>query len=493
METEVIVVGGGPTGLMLAAELGLAGVRTVVVEKLVERSGQSKAGGLQPRTAEVLDQRGLLDNVLDRATARHGAGGHFAALPVPLDCRPWRTRHPWGVRIPQARVEEVLEKRVVEYGIPVLRGHELVTLDQDTEGVTGTVTGPDGEAVWLRGQYLLACDGAHSRVRKLVGVGFPGTAGTISAVVSEVVLTSRSDAIPTTVEHFSRHIRGKDGHWTALSPLDNGCYRLMFGSPTRVPRDTPVTLAEARTALQAVYGEETDLQEIRWASRFSNASRQVDRYRVDRVFFAGDAAHIHLPVGGQGINLGIQDAVNLGWKLAARLRDRAGDAVLDGYHVERHPVAARVLNNTKAQGVLMNVIEDENVAALRDIVLDLARTPDGNRYLAGMISGLDVRYGDSEHPLVGSRMPDLGLTTAVGPTRTCDLLRGGRGLLLELDGEATLAGHARGRVDHVSATVTEDWRDAVDARAVLVRPDGHVCWAAGAESPEAALLQWFGR
>ncbi|MQY25875.1 FAD-dependent monooxygenase [Nocardia aurantia] len=475
METEVIVVGAGPTGLMLAAELTLAGVPAVVLEKARVRSPQSRAGGLQPRTAEVLDLRGFLDPLLDRAIPRGEFGGHFAGLPVELDCRPWRTRHPYPVSVPQARLEDFLEQRLIAQGVPVLRGREVSTVEQDADGVTA------GE---VRGRYLVACDGGHSTVRKLLGVPFPGTAARMSAVVADITLSARSASVPTGSEHFSRYITSGGGYFSILHPIEGDLYRMIFGrfAGATPGREVPVAADEIRDALRTVYGPGTELGELRAASRFGDAVRQVERYREGRVFFAGDAAHIHLPIGGQGVNLGIQDAVNLGWKLAAEINGWAPDGLLDSYHAERHPVAARVLHVTRAQSVLMNPGRDTDVAALRDIVSDLLRVPGANRLISGLMSGLDIEY-----PGVGPRMIDLDLTTGEGPTRVGRLLRSGRGLLLSFDGKPRSIDAWAGRVDHVVAETDED----IDA--VLIRPDGYIAWSATDSQPlEDALVRWFG-
>ncbi|PXX71345.1 2-polyprenyl-6-methoxyphenol hydroxylase-like FAD-dependent oxidoreductase [Nocardia tenerifensis] len=475
MRVDVIVVGAGPTGLMLANELTLAGVSVAVLEKQHTRSTQSRAGALQPRTAEVLDLRGLLDPLLDHALPRGEFGGHFAGLPVELDCRTWQTRHPYPVAVPQARLEAFLEQRLVERGVPVRRGFEVTAVDQDAEGVTvGDV----------RGDYLVACDGGHSTVRKLLGVPFPGTAGTMSSLVADLTLAGRSAAVPTASQHFSRHISAADGYFAILHPLEGDLYRFILGdlSTDRPDREDPVTAEEVDKALRAVYGPETTLGELREASRFGNAARQVERYRENRVFFAGDAAHIHLPIGGQGVNLGIQDAVNLGWKLAATVRGWAPEGLLDSYHTERHPVAARVLRTIRAQSLILNPTQDEDLATVRDLFIDLLRLPDTNHYISGLMSGLDLRY-----PGLGPRMLDLDLTTADGPTRVSDLMHGGRALLLSLDDTPRSIEHWSDRVDHVSA------KSDGDATTVLIRPDGYIAWSATDDEPlEAALTRWFG-
>jgi 2-polyprenyl-6-methoxyphenol hydroxylase-like FAD-dependent oxidoreductase len=475
VQTEVIVVGAGPTGLMLAHELTLAGIPAVVLEKQRTRSAQSRAGGLQPRTAEVLDLRGLLDPLLDRALPRGEFGGHFAALPVELDCRPWRTRYPSPVAIPQARLEAFLEERLVSQGVPVLRGYEVKSVEQDADGVTV------GD---IRGSYLVACDGGHSTVRKLLGVPFPGTAGTLSGVVADITLAATSAEVPTTSEHFSHYMKTTGGFFSVLHPIEGDLYRLMSGklSGEGPGREEPVTADEVREVLRVVYGPETELGEIREASRFSDSSRQVERYREGRVFFAGDAAHIHLPFGGQGVNLGVQDAVNLGWKLAAAVRGSAPEGLLDSYHAERHPVAAQILRNTRVQGVITNPTRDEDLAAVRDMFTDLLRLPEVNRFISGMMSGLDVQY-----PGLGPRMIDLDLTAQDRATRVSRLMHSGRGLLLSLDDTPRSIDGWADRVDHVRAKTDED----IDA--VLIRPDGYIAWSGSDGQPlETALARWFG-
>lgn len=475
LETDVIVVGAGPTGLMLGNELALAGIQTVVLEKQHARSAQSRAGSLQPRTAEVLDLRGLLDPLLDHALPRGEFGGHFAGLPVELDCRPWRTRHPYPVAMPQARLEAFLEQRLVDQGVPVLRGYEVSAVEQDAHGVTV------GD---IRGTYLVACDGGHSSIRKLLGVPFPGTAGKRLAVVADITLAARSATVSDRSEHFSRSIKSASGFFSILRPIEGDVYRMIFGklSGEGPAREVPVAADEVREVLREVYGPQTELGELREASRFSDAARQVEHYREGRVFFAGDAAHIHLPIGGQGVNLGIQDAVNLGWKLAATVCGWAPDGLLDSYHTERHPIAARVLRNTRAQGVLTNPNLDENLSAMRDIFIELLQLPEANRFISGMISGLDVQY-----PGVGPRMVDLDLTTRNGSTKLSRLMHSGRGLLLSLDDMPRSVDGWGDRVDHVMAKTEED------INAVLIRPDGYIAWCSTDGQPlDTALARWFG-
>ncbi|KAA9161818.1 monooxygenase [Amycolatopsis acidicola] len=452
---DVLIAGAGPTGLTLANELRLAGLDVTVVERLTERIEQTKGGAIQARTSELLDMRGLLDPMVARSLPRDEVGGHFALLPVPLDATPWQTRHPYPISIPQWMIEEELERAA---GVPVLRGHEVTAVEQDEHGVTVTAGGKT-----LRAKYFVACDGAHSSVRKLLDLPFPGQPGTFRAVLTDVRLSSVSELVPEKSGHISTLTREAGDYWGMLVPVGDGRYRFTFGGP-----DEP----DVRTALRIIYGEETVLEEVLTFSRFGDATRQLENYRQGRIFFAGDAAHIHPPYGGQGLNLGVQDAFNLGWKLAAKIRGEVD--VLDTYQEERHPAAARVLHHTSAQRVLANHDRRADVGALRDIFTDLLRLPDTNRYLAGMMSGLDAP----------GRLPDFDLTTADGPGRPAELLRSGRGLLLDLGDHEWPSGWA-GRVDVVRAKAD------VEFDALLYRPDGRVCWSG--EGPVTdALTKWFG-
>lgn len=472
IETEVVVAGAGPTGLMLAYELALAGVETLVLEKLPQRIEQVKGGGIQPRTAELLESRGLLEPLLQRGASPVPVGGHFAALPVPLDCTPWQTRHPFPIGIPQWEIEEVLEERAIAASARVLRGTAVSGVKSDDDDVVVTADG-----LQVRARYLVACDGGHSTVRKLLGLPFPGRSGTHQAVLADISLSAVSSLVPQQTGHMSTLMRQAGGYWAMLVPLGGDRYRFTFGRADQADtdRDTPVTHEEIAAALQAVYGQETTLGAVDNSSRFSDATRQLEHYRAGRVLFAGDAAHIHPPLGGQGLNLGIQDAFNLGWKLAAAVQGRAPSGLLDSYHAERHPVGAQVLHHTSAQRVLADPNPSEDVAALRDIFIDLLRLPDTNRHLAGLMSGLSLRYELSgEHPLTGQRMPDADLVTEAGPTRLSTLFGSGHAVLLDLAGTVPADLRLPPRVDLVRATCTDD----VGAAALLIRPDGYVSWAA---------------
>ncbi|ACU74243.1 monooxygenase FAD-binding [Catenulispora acidiphila DSM 44928] len=472
IETEVVVVGAGPTGLMLACELALAGVDAVVLERLSARVEQVKGGAIQPRSAELLDQRGLLEALLARVIPRDAVGGHFATLPVPLDATVWNTRHPYPIGVPQWVIEEMLEERASAGGVRVLRERGVLAVEADADGVTVDAAG----GLRVRSRYLVACDGGHSTVRKLLGLPFPGQPGTRPAVLTDISLSAVSSLVPQQAGHISTLMRHTEDYWSMLVPVGGDRYRFTFGPllQSSEERDTPVTREEIAAALEAVYGPETVLSAVENASRFTDATRQVEQYRVGRVLFAGDAAHIHPPLGGQGLNLGVQDALNLGWKLAATLQDRAPEGLLDSYHTERHPVGAQVLRHTSAQRVLAELNPSHDVAALREIFIDLLRLPDANRYLAGLMSGLSLHYDlPGEHRLVGQLMPDAELVTDADSVYLSALQRTGHAIVLDLAKAVPDDFALPPRVDLVRAASVEDLGAAV----VLIRPDGYVCWA----------------
>ncbi|GLZ39904.1 FAD-dependent oxidoreductase [Actinokineospora sp. NBRC 105648] len=496
---DVVVVGSGPTGLMLATELALAGVEVVVLERLAEPSGQSKALNLQPRTAEVFDLRGLMEPTREYAHGTWGSG-HFGGRP--LSYEGWQTRHPYQVNIPQAGVERVLEDRLAELGARVRRGHELLDFTQNDAGVTAAVRTTAGESR-IEARYLVGCDGGRSAVRKRLGVAFPGTDASQFAFVADVAFDALPAAVPTRLRSVSDAIakegNGKGGAGGLIPLGEPGLFRLIFNDPRAGQRDQaePVSTAEVAAAVERLFGAGAVIAEIRWASRFTNVTRQVEHYRVGRVLLAGDAAHVHFPAGGQGLNLGVQDAMNLGWKLAAEVQGRAPAGLLDTYHSERHPVGARVLHNTRAQS--MPVDPAPETVAMSQLITELAKLPEANRHLAGMVSGFDIRYevDGPDHPLLGGRLPDLELPLGWAS----DLFHPGRGVLLSTDPRYLEL--ARPWSDRVDATTLPELPD-LTADAVLVRPDGYVCWVAPADgSPsdttdntkrlDGALRTWFGR
>ncbi|PRY38136.1 FAD-dependent monooxygenase [Umezawaea tangerina] len=467
---DVVVIGAGPTGLVLAHELALGGAEVVVVERLAERVRQVKGGAIQPRTSELLDARGLLEAIQERALERTNAGGHFAGLPVSLDCEGWQTRHPYPIAVPQWAIEDVLAEAAVARGVAIMRDHAVTAVEQDDDGVTVTAGG-----VELRAAYAVACDGAHSAVRKLLELPFPGRPGTYRAVLTDVRLTAVSELVPTTAGHLSTMTRHDNGYFGMLVPVGGDEYRFTYGA-TSTEEEAKATPEGVQRALTAVYGEGTVLGEVLNSSWFSDATRQLEHYRHGRVLFAGDSAHIHPPWGGQGLNLGVQDAVNLGWKLAATTAGWAPEGLLDTYQVERHPKAARVLHHTSAQRLLATPKPDEDLVALREIFTDLIRLPDANHHLAGMMSGLDAE----------GRVPDHDLVTEDGPVRLAELLRTGRGLLLDPTGSLDVPEGWADRVDVVRV------KSADDLGPLLLRPDTTVCWS-GEGSLADALTTTFGR
>jgi 2-polyprenyl-6-methoxyphenol hydroxylase-like FAD-dependent oxidoreductase len=470
---DVLVVGAGPTGLALAHELALAGVAVRVVESLTARCEQVKGGGVQPRTSELLDARGLLESMRAVSLPRERVGGHFAGLPVRLDAGAWDTRERYPLLVPQWRIEEVLERAAVARGAVVSRGRPVTAIEPAPDGVVVTAGGER-----LDGSWVVACDGAHSTVRRLLDLPFPGRSGTRPALLADLHLSSVSERVPRQSGHLSEMTRMGGGYWAMLVPAGGDVYRLT-GGPLKAEQTEvlPTDDAAIQDLLTTVYGPETRLERVLNRSTFSDATRQLEQYRHGRILFAGDAAHIHPPFGGQGLNLGIQDAINLGWKLAATVRGTAPKGLLDTYETERHSAGARVLQHTSAQRALMDPFAPEDVGAVRKLFVELMRLPDANRYLTGMITGLDT----------AGRVPDLDLLTEAGPTRLYELLRTGRGLLLDLrDGAMRVPPGATMRVDVVRARGAEGAPPAL-----LVRPDGIAAWTPADGPVEHALDRWF--
>lgn len=492
-EHAVVIAGGGPTGLMLAGELALAGVDVAIVERRASQDlPGSRAGGLHSRTIEILDQRGIADRFLSEGQVAQVA----AYLPgMPLDISDFPTRHNYGLGLWQNHIERILAGWVAELAVPIYRGREVTGFAQDDTGVDVELS--DGQS--LRAGYLVACDGGRSLVRKAAGIEFPGWDPTTSSLIAEVEMAEEPE-LGIRRDALGVHSLGKveyeirDGE---VVYKDGGTVRVMVTEP-HVGTTSEPTLRDLSEALIAVYGTDYGIHSPTWISRFTDMTRQAAAYRDKRILLAGDAAHVHSPVGGQGLNTGVQDAVNLGWKLAQVVHQTAPESLLDTYHAERHPVAARVLRNTMAQTALMRA--DDCIEALRDTVSELLSMDEPRKRFAAMMSGLDIHYdlGDG-HPLLGLRMPDLDLVTANGPLRVFTLLHDARPVLLNLGEPAGFDITPWARVQLIDAKHVGAWElpalGAVTApTAVLIRPDGYVAWVGDLTQLGLAdaLTTWFG-
>jgi 3-(3-hydroxy-phenyl)propionate hydroxylase len=481
-ERAVVIAGGGPTGMMLAAELALAKVNVAIVERRTSQDlGASRSRGLLSRTIEVLDQRGIADRFLSEGQVIQ-VWGEFAG--VQMDIGDFPTRHNYVLALWQNHIERILAGWVGELPVTIHRGREVTGFAQDDTGVEVELS--DGEL--LRAEYLVGCDGGRSLIRKAAGIEFPGWDPSVSQLIAEVEMDEEPEL----------GIRRDDKGIHAIGPLDDGRFGVVVREEQLGQTGEP-TLGDLSELLVAVRGTDYGLRSATSISRFTDMSRQAASYRERRVLLAGDAAHVHSPMGGQGLGTGVQDAVNLGWKLAQVVNGTSPESLLDTYNAERHPVGARVLRTTMALNALAR--EDDRINALRDTIAEVLSVDDARKRVAGMLSGLDIHYDLGEgHPLLGRRMPDLDLVTTGGPLRVFSLLHDARPVLLNLGepGGFDITPWAD-RVQMIDAKYFGPWElpvlGAVTApTAVLIRPDGYVGWAGDLNHPGLpdALTSWFG-
>jgi len=460
----VVIAGAGPTGMMLAAELTLAKVDVVIVERRTDQELESsRSRGLHARTIEVLDQRGVADRFLSEGHTAQVAS--FAG--VRLDISDFPTRHPYGLALLQKRFEEILAGWIDELGVRIHRRLEVTGFAQDDTG--DDVQPSNGDS--LRAEYLVGCDGGRSVIRKAAGIEFPGWDPTVSSLLAEAEMSEEPEW------GIRRDANGQHG----LGPLDDGKRVGLVVTQRYAGQNGEPTLQDLSEALVAVWGTDFGVHSPTWISRFTDMTRQAASYREGRVLLAGDAAHVHYPIGGQGLNIGVQDAVNLGWKLAQVIRGTSPESLLDTYQAERHPVGAQVLQTTMAQTALAR--QDARIDAVRDAMADMLSMDEPRKRYAGMLSGLDVEYDLGEgHPLLGRRMPDRDLVTPDGPVRVFGLLHDAQPVLLRFGGPgpADLPSWADG-VQTVDAEYGGPWELPVIGEvpaptAVLIRPDGYVGW-----------------
>ncbi|KRE42693.1 FAD-dependent monooxygenase [Knoellia sp. Soil729] len=468
---DVIIVGAGPTGVMLASELRLHGVEVLLLERELEPSPMVRAQGIHARTIEIMEQRGMLDRLLPQGQV-HPTDRFFAGIqpsePVRLD-----TTHPYVLGIPQPEVEKVLMERAVELGVEVRRGCEVVGVHEGRDGAGVELVG--GER--LQARFVVGCDGGRSTVRKALGIEFAGEPATSGWILGEVELTATTEEVSAITKRVRETHKG-----FGIVPRDGGVFSVV--TPADPPSDDtpPPTIDELRAQLTAYAGSDLGAHSPRWLSRFGDATRLAEHYRRGSVLIAGDAAHVHPPQGGQGLNLGIQDAFNLGWKLAAAVRGWSPRGLLDTYESERRPVAAEVLTLTRAQALLQSA--EPGPRAVRSLLAELMELPGVHRHLIDKVTSLGIWYAVGEGELLGQRSRDIAFT---GGRRLYPLLRSGRGVLVDQTGSLTVSGW------HDRVDVLAERSDELDPPAVLLRPDGHIVWVGDDESDlEEALLRWFG-
>ncbi|MEU0789178.1 FAD-dependent monooxygenase [Amycolatopsis sp. NPDC005961] len=471
LETDVLVAGAGPAGLLLAAELALGGVRTTIVERHPVRPPYCRGFNLNSRSLDLLARRGLAEGLV--AEGHRVPHAPVTGLPGPLQLTDAATDHPFSLGIPQTRVEEVLEGWAADLGVEILRGHELRSFTQSPESVSTVVhNGQFGRTITAR--FLVGCDGGRSEVRKQAGIGFPGVDARWYALLGDVECE-----LPYGVS------AGPDGRTVFVIPRPGYVRIVVREDDPPADKYAPVTLERLQAQVDAVLGRHVKLRSPRWLTRFGDAARLATHYREGRVLLAGDAAHIHPPAGAIGVNVALDDAFNLGWKLAATVRGTAPEGLLDTYHAERHTAGARILANTRAQ-VALDEAPDEPLA---DLMRRVAAHPAGNRALAEIITGLDACYEPGGHPWLGRLAPDVPLVVGATETHLAALLHPGGAVLLDLTG-------AFGAWSSAVEVVTASSPSTSDIDAVLLRPDGHAAWVgtsgAGDEGLAEAVRRWVG-
>ncbi|MDP4097830.1 monooxygenase [Paenibacillus sp. P96] len=474
MNYEVIVIGGGPVGLTVAAELALADIKVCVIEQLKETTPYSKALTIHPRSLELLDMRGLKGRLLELGQPL--PTGHFAVLDTRLDFSALDSASNYTLYLEQEHTEQMLEDWARSLGVDILREQRALRIEQHDERAEVLVSGRDGESL-LTAQYVVGADGAGSTARKQAGIAFNGTDTTITAILGDVALNE-----PPAGPVSSYNEKGI----VMIVPMTPPLYRVVVvdAARTGVPKEEPVTLDELCSSLQRIVGTDYGITDAHWLSRFGNATRQADRYREGRILLAGDAAHIHFPAGGQGMNVGLQEAFNLGWKLAAQIKGKAPDWLLDSYHEERYPVNTALLRNTEVQTMLME--SSPKVKELRDLLSRMLQIPAANYIMAEQISAFHVRYAPDanmpEHPLNGCRLADIQIKLSDGSIhRFYDYFHSGKFVLLHAVDEPSLQEACSGlddqRVLVVQGEVESTKADWHNVHAALVRPDGYVAWA----------------
>ena len=512
MNTDVVIVGGGPSGLLMAGELALTGARPVVLELLPERAAEPKANGLVGRVVQALDYRGLHDR-LSQGVGPPAAAPHFPFGALMLDMSGWDGNALYTLPVPQHRLEELLEQRARELGAEIRRGHEVTAVSQDADGVTADVLGPGGP-YRLSAPFLVGADGGHSTIRRLCGIGFPGTTDSAFVSRSGQVTIRPPVAVAGTGELDIADGVGRlqPGSFTrtengvfAYGMFQPDVYRVAvyeWGQPP-AGDSTSTPIGELREAAGRVLGGDVPMSAAPQGlpvarTRTGANSRLADRYRQGRVFLVGDAAHVQSGVGGPALNLGLQDVMNLAWKLAAAVRGWAPEGLLDTYHSERHPAGQRVIMQSRAQLALLS--PGPNVTALRELFAELLHDQGNVRHISDLMAGADICYdmrsGDRAHPMAGRWAPDLSLDRNGRPTRVAELMHPARPVLLDLAGRADLADEACGWADRVDVVTAASAAPPADA--LLIRPDGYVAWAAGPGAPDGpaglrgALRTWFG-